>query len=144
MGFFDFSDWGTADWQEDRDAAISQAKEWTATTATAKAWPSTWSDYGIQVIDRSTDGSGDTAAQFWEELVSDWGTAAGADRPDGWDQLGATFSSATDATYTAAAARDLGSVSSIAMGTIEASVSDPKTKWLAAGAAVVALARVLR
>lgn len=145
MAWYDFSDWGSASWQEDSDAAREQAIEWVDTTATARGWSSSYVALAYGIIDNAYQGA-ESVEDFWDRLAATWGTPTGA--PDGWSKLGDTWTSATGAAVSVSGAREAGSVSSVLGGTWDGTVAtieehtDPTRSpvpWLVGGALVLGI-----
>ena len=151
MGWFDWSDWGAASWQEDVDAAVVEAHRQVTETADARGWSSYWRGTLDGLVEAADEADHDTAFEFWRDLYSrafEFSRqlqAGGVELPDGWVKRVNVWQSAAQAADTLEDAREQGSVSTVVSGTLDGAVetagriTDPTRSLVpwAVGAAVL-------
>lgn len=144
MGWF--SDWGADPAYEDLDAATAKAREFLASTSTARKWSSSWtSTVDAAITDATATADGyitDDVPGFYVSIAEamDATSAAVAAKglllPDGWQKLRNAYASAGGAAETTATAREAGSVATVAAGTVKATAQDVADVAVAASTAV--------
>ena len=122
-----FSDWGGTAWAEDLDTAKAQALAWLSSVASSKSWPSAATAYVTAAIEQSYDAAdgwfSDDVPAFWSLVPSVMDAYTGS-KPTNWDKLRDAYRAGSGAATTTAAAREEGSVATVAAGTLEKSIED--------------------
>ena len=141
-----FSDWGADPAFEDLTAAAAKAREYLASTSTARKWSSSWvASVEAGIVAASEDADGyitDDVPGFWRGVAEGMDVAAAAVAaknlvlPEGWQKLRNVYASAGGAAETTAAAREAGSVATVVSGTVKATASDVADVAVAASTAV--------
>ena len=121
----------TASWQTDVEAGHEWAEGLIRQTANARAWPVSVEDQALDIAETALP-SGFTGwfadpQDYYAELAALWSSDAPSNPPNGWNELGITWASAGDASYTAAEEARLGSPVTLVTDTVSASGSDLAT-----------------
>jgi len=126
MGWYNPLSWAVFDvagtaWAREVGAAHDQAVTWIERTASSKGWPGEWTKRARDLADEAR-GTNREPIGYWSSLAALWRDAR--QPPDGWVELGATWTSASGAATTQKASDDTASVAGVAGGTLAASAGD--------------------